>query len=88
MMTKAEIISTLTTDLFGAGDFCFPNDHRKRTLGSIKEALDELETARPLIQAALNPEWPARMYQNNDLTRAALAYREAKAIARRGKGEA
>ncbi len=84
MMTKAEIISTLTTDLFGAGDFCFSNDTRKRTLESVKESLDELEAARPLIQAALDPEWTARMYQNNDLTRAALAYR---AIARRGKGE-
>ncbi len=49
-----------------------------------EKAEAELEAARSLIQAALNPEWPARMYQNNDLTRAALAYR---AIARRGKGE-
>ena len=40
------------------------------------EAVAELEAALPLIKASLFPEWPDRMYQNNDLTRAARSYRE------------
>ena len=51
---------------------------RNHLIERAEKAEAELAKQAPLIEATLNPEWPMELYQNNDLTRAALALREEK----------